>query len=292
MPQIASEYSEYGCTIAKDRLSRHLYTLRVQARYTCSQIDDWFEWGRTKAHRWENNHWQKPQVDRVKVLLTDLYGIGGDQLEEMLDWARHACVTPWWREFNDDVWEDERLGFEFDATAILYYTPLLIPSLAQTPAYMQALLDSHQREDMWKQRAMKARLTSQRILDRTDHTLPTCVFLIEETALDYAWGSPEDRAEQLTHLVELAQRPNIELRIVRPSRGFHAGMSSLITVYGFPREDLDPPKVWIETDISNKEARKEQERHYLIESFGLIREQAADPDESLGLVKRALSQLE
>ena len=235
----------YGATVAKWRLSRRLKALREEAGYTANQVCDRLNWGRGKVGRFEANNWVRPELSDIRDLAR-LYGQVDGDLQELERLASLARERAWWRD-HPDVFPNEFPGFEADASAIQVLTPLVIPGLLQTPAYTRALFASGSKPAEWRERALRARMRRQRILDRDDGTAPHLLALVTEASLLYRWGDRSDRREQIAHLAEMARRPTIEIRLLRFSDGLHPGMSTLVNLFHF---DHDPSMVFLENDVA------------------------------------------
>ncbi|WUH99720.1 helix-turn-helix domain-containing protein [Spirillospora sp. NBC_00431] len=237
----------YGATIAKRGLARRLRELRVEAGYTANQVCDRLNWGRGKVGRFEANTWVRPELSDIRDLAR-IYD--GSDLAELEELAARARERAWWREYAD-VFENEFPGYEGDASSIRVIMPLVLPGLLQTLPYMQALLSSGTKSPEWRERALRARLRRQQILDRDDGTAPKLVALITEASLMYEWGDAGDRRSQLRHLLTASARPNVELRLLRLSDGLHPGMSTLVNIFRFP--GAEPPVVFLENDADIQE---------------------------------------
>ncbi|TDD39012.1 XRE family transcriptional regulator [Actinomadura sp. KC06] len=237
----------YGATIAKRGLARRLRDLRVEAGYTANQVCDRLNWGRGKVGRFEANTWVRPELSDIRDLARIYDGSDLDELEEL---AARARQRAWWREYGD-VFENEFPGYEGDASSIRVIMPLVLPGLLQTLPYMQALLTSGTKSPEWRERALRARLRRQQILDRADGTAPQLIALITEASLMYEWGEVGDRRAQLRHLLTASARPNVELRLLRLSDGLHPGMSTLVNIFRFPGDE--PPVVFLENDADIQE---------------------------------------
>src|SRR5262249_26689538 len=155
-------------------------------------------------------------------------------------------VRGWWRKY-DEVFKDEFPGYEADAARISVYTPLLLPGLLQTRAYIEAYLASSSQPTAWRARALEARLHRQRILDRADGTAPRLNAVVTEASLLFRWGSREDRRAQIAHLAQMSRRPTVDLRLLPFAGGPYPGMSALINIFEFP-SDEDPPVVFLELE--------------------------------------------
>ena len=124
-------------------------------------------------------------------------------------------------------------------------TPTLLPGLLQTPAYTEAVMRVGSRPPAYRRRMVETRQLRQQILDRIDGTAPELIAVITEASLRYRWGSKTDRREQIMNLVELAGRPNIELRMQRFIDGPPTGMHSMVNIFDLP--DEEPTIVYVET---------------------------------------------
>lgn len=264
----------YGVTVAKSRLSRRLAALRSRAGYSTSQVCDKLDWGRGKINRFESNDWKLPELSDVRDLLR-IYGVGEPEQEELLGLARQARVRAWWRKF-DDIFDNEFPGYEADAARISVFTPLMLPGLLQTPAYIGAYLAAGSQPPAWRERALLARVNRQRILSRSDGTAPRLNAVITEASLLYRWGTREDRRAQLAHLAQVSRRPTVDLRVLRFADGPHPGMSAMINIFEFP-SDQDPAVVYLELEPAIQQVSSPEEARSYIATFALIRDAATPP---------------
>ena len=86
----------YGATIAKRRLARQLTAARIRSGYTANHACDILNWGRGKVGRFEANQWKRPEMSDIRDLIR-IYGIEGDEKDEIEDLAIRARARPWWR---------------------------------------------------------------------------------------------------------------------------------------------------------------------------------------------------
>ncbi|MBU3064252.1 helix-turn-helix domain-containing protein [Nocardia sp. NEAU-G5] len=170
------------------------------------------------------------EAGRAAVRITDVEGLltvyGVDHpaaRAEYLGLARLASATgPQLR------WLDTYLTLEDSATHLRCYAPAMIPDLLQTAAYAREVLalahpdaeeaDLERRLDLLHQR--------QRILTRPDP--PRLWVVIEQVALRRQLGRWQVWRDQLAHLAQIADRPNIIVQIMPD----HAG-GPIISPNGF-----------------------------------------------------------
>ena len=278
----------YGATIAKRRLSERLAELRIGSNYTANHVCDILNWGRGKVGRFEANQWKRPEMSDVRDLLR-IYGVSDGNSDEVEELAMKARARPWWREFPE-IFETEFPGYENDATSIGVFMPLILPGLLQTEAYIEALLRTGPRPPQWRRKALEARQRRQEILDRSDGTAPELTAVITEASLLYRWGTQADRREQIDHLIELAGRPNIELRVQRFEDGPPSGAFSMINLFGF--DGQDPSLVFVETDYVIEEVSKRDAVNGYVQSFNRACDGALDPGDTVAYLEHLASQLE
>jgi transcriptional regulator with XRE-family HTH domain len=239
----------YGATVAKRRLSRQLLQLRVKNGYTANHVCDMLSWGRGKVGRFEANQWKRPEMSDIRDLLR-VYGVDEAQREEIEDLAIRSRARPWWRD-NSAIFENEFPGFENDAIRIRVFIPLVLPGLLQTQEYAEAFMRMGPRPPAWRREALQTRLRRQEILDRTDGTAPMLTAIVTEASLLYRWGTRADRREQIEHLIETGQRPNVDLHIQRFADGPPRGLVSPINIFDFPPGE--PAIAYTETDMGIQE---------------------------------------
>ncbi|SPT52072.1 helix-turn-helix domain-containing protein [Actinomadura madurae] len=275
----------YGATIAKRGLARRLKELRVEAGYTANQVCDRLNWGRGKVGRFEANSWVRPELSDIRDLARIYEGSDLDELEELAARARRRA---WWRDYSD-VYDNEFPGFEGDASSIRVVMPLVLPGLLQTLPYMQALLSSGTRTPEWRERALRARLRRQQILDRDEHA-PELIAVITEASLMYEWGDAGDRRAQLAHLLTMSRRSNVELRLLRLADGLHPGMSTLVNIFRFPGGE--PPMVFLENDAAIQEIDTPGDVEAYDAIFDQIRQAALGPADTADHLQKLISTLE
>ncbi len=278
-----------GATIAKLRLSRRLTELRVERGHTANQVCDRLGWGRGKVGRFEANIWVRPELSDIRDLLR-FYQAAEEEQAEFEDLATLARTRAWWRDLSD-VFDNEFPGFESDAARIGAYMSLVIPGLLQTPAYMESLMRRGVKSSAWRNRAIRARLRRQEILERTDGNAPELAVVLTEGSLMYHWGTPAERRAQIEHLVEFARMPHIDIRILRYADGPHAGMATGgINLFEFASPD--PSIVYLEDDVSIREVSAQKDVLVQMDSFRRIQEAATDPVGTIAFLKQQAEKLE
>ncbi|MGW4641392.1 helix-turn-helix domain-containing protein [Sphaerisporangium sp. NPDC004334] len=177
-----------------------------------------------RRHRTAAGLTQKQLADRVGfsesmvAMIESLKRTPSQRFAELCDQALdldgamtrlHAAAT--WHKAPEHFrpWLEE----EQDATALHGWEPVLVPGLLQTEAYARELFAAEPGigTDEIDER-LASRMQRQTVLDRDD--APFVVALIDEAVLYRPIGTAEVRKEQLTHLLEVAQRPQVTIQIV------------------------------------------------------------------------------
>ncbi|GLY81351.1 helix-turn-helix domain-containing protein [Actinoallomurus iriomotensis] len=124
---------------------------------------------------------------------------------------------------------------ELEAAAARTYTfeALLITGLFQTEAYARAIMSSFMAPDVIDE-ALQARMDRKRILDRPN--APRIFFIVDEQVLRRIIGSPEIVREQLAYLLELSERPNINIQVLPEDTEHYVAYSGSFTILGFGDE--------------------------------------------------------
>jgi Domain of unknown function (DUF5753) len=278
----------YGATIAKRRLARLLTEARESTGYTANNVCDILNWGRGKVGRFEANQWKRPEMSDIRDLIRiyELSDSAGEVIEEL---AVKTRARAWWRDVPE-IFDSDFPGYENDATTIALFMPLILPGLLQTVAYAEALLRAGPRSPAWRRKALESRKRRQEILDRADGTAPELSAVITEASLQYKWGAREDRREQVEHLIDLARRRNVNLRVQRFEDGPPVGMVSMINIFGF--RDDEPSLIFVETDYAIEEVSKPDSVRSYIESFERACDAALEPADTIGYLERLAKRME
>lgn len=149
------------------------------------------------------------------ALLLDLYGVSGEEADWMRELARAGRQRGRWSGYRTVIpdWFRAYVDLEADASEIRWYQPEVVPGILQTEAYIHAMnATAHPRiTDEAVNRQVKVRLERQAVLDQPGTTLH---FILSESALRRNVGDAAIMHQQLIHLAEAAERPNVELQVL------------------------------------------------------------------------------
>ncbi|MFP3965383.1 helix-turn-helix transcriptional regulator [Actinomadura fulvescens] len=180
-------------------------------------------------------------------------------------------------------WLASYTEFESRATIIQAYSAQAVPVLLQTPDYAKAVLLAGHNTDV--EGGLARRLARQERLTRPRP--PELWVLLAESVLTWPVGGMDVQRQQLRFLLELAERPNVFLRIIpRLSGASEAldGSFKVITV----KEGLIG---FVEAPIGGRLVMDSDGAHSLQRRFERIGAKAAPVDSTPELISRAMEAL-
>lgn len=113
--------------------------------------------------------------------------------------------------------EDHRMGFT------------IIPGILQTPDYARDILSNSDLNPAQADTHLVTRLDRQRILSRPEPVRYQAI--INERALHEPIASEDIMSDQVDHLLEVARRPNVSLRVLTAESSYHPGMLGSFFLY-------------------------------------------------------------
>lgn len=147
---------------------------------------------------------------------------------------------------------DLYLGLEHGASRILVYSAMTAPGLLQCGRYAEALLRGHDAtlEDIEVQRRLDLRMRRQEVLDRHESALEL-VAIVDEAVLYRQIGGPAVLGQQLDHMLAVAERPNVTIRMLPYRVGVHPALHGPFIILGFPIA-RDPGVVYLEDRMGGR----------------------------------------
>jgi transcriptional regulator with XRE-family HTH domain len=242
-----------GSTLPRRLLARQLRELRAKAGITVEIARA--EIGVSKQTFWRLENGLPVKLNPLFIRrLCEIYGATPEQLQALLVLAEEAKTKGWWYAYNDLLPESFGLfvGLEDAACHIVSYQTTWVPGLLQTSDYRRALIwtewpnmpmtDVERNIEILAER--QARLTS------TDNPVTLEVFL-DESVLRRMVGSRELMTDQLLHLADLGQLPNVSIRVLPWSLGNYRGLAvGTFVLLEFPPHPTayltEPPVVYVQ----------------------------------------------
>jgi transcriptional regulator with XRE-family HTH domain len=151
-------------------------------------------------------------------------------LDAEWDTGGHFDRLLWFaRTGHDPDWFKQYTRYAAEAWMLKIYHGQLIPSPFQTEAYARALLRFEKDTD----KLVEARLARQaEIMDRD--TPPRLWLLMDEGTLERVVGGPAVMKEQLAHLLDVADLPNVTVRVNPKTAGAHPGLDGPFQIFSLP----------------------------------------------------------
>ena len=259
-------------TVRRRRLAAELRRLR--GARTGGAVAKALGWSPAKVSRYELGQSSFPLEEIEKLL--DFYGVADPHRGQLLALAEDANQRGWWEEYADALTPDymEFLGLEAEATAASEWHLGIIPGLLQTEEYARQIHLDYQTVIPTPpgiiERRIRVRLRRQELLTSREPPLDLSVVLDEAVILRKV-GSNDLMYRQLEHLVEVADLPNVDLRILPlASGGVRLTDSFGVLSYGAPEAGesgtLLADVVWVESVKSQIYVGGETETY----NFGLV----------------------
>lgn len=176
---------------------------------------------------------------KVSRLFAGKYGVSGEDMsailavcgifppkrDELMALARYANEPGWWQEYGDRLPPELRTlsDHEDSAITITNFETTAVPGLLQSGPYMRARMrvspavPSDEIDDR-----VRLRQRRQWIFDRGWSTA-RFTFFMDEYVLQRTGPGRAAMSGQVHHLLRMAVRPNVEIRIIPDAVGFHAG---------------------------------------------------------------------
>jgi transcriptional regulator with XRE-family HTH domain len=216
-----------GPGLRKIQMAKTLYRLRVAAGVSLDQAAEALGCAKSRVGHLESARTVPHKPDLI--VLSDLYGVP-DQLDALLGLWDAAKAKGWWDDYRLPRWLQIYVGLESDAVRLRCWALELVPGLAQTEGYARDVLVAQQSPPSGVERGVQLRMERQRNLERGQ----VLSMVFSEALIHRTVHMGEAGCEQLTHLIRMSNRYNVQLRIVPFSAGTHRCMAGSFTLMEFP----------------------------------------------------------
>jgi uncharacterized protein DUF5753 len=208
-----------------------------------------------------------------------------EERESMLSLADEANAPGWWHSYSDILpnWFEVYIGLEEAASRIRTYEVQFVPGLLQTEDYARAvtLLGHPTAPGHEVERRVGLRMRRQSLLDADEP--PRLWAVVDEAVLRRPLGGIPAMREQLKHLLEMTERPNITLQMVPFKLGGHAAAGGPFSILRFAEPDL-PDVVYLEqlTSALYLDKREDVDNYHMVmERLCIDAEPASDIQDTL-----------
>jgi hypothetical protein len=276
-------------TLARRMLVANLQQLHKKHGLSTDRIGHHMGVGGSTVARWIGGQKMNLRPHDVRALMA-AWGYGPEdditvQLVQLAQDAKRRRIfqrTDWFTANRFDLY----IELEADAVGIDTYEPTLVPGLLQTKGYAKAVIGDAIPEEEGVEERLALRLKRQEILTREERPARLDA-IIDESVLR---RMPPDRAvgrEQLAHLIEIGQLPNVSIKVLPYVSGPHStGTIGSFVVLEFAQvervayQEAPGSATYLDTAEETAEYLRVIER---------LAERALDPDRSAAMISAVLN---
>jgi transcriptional regulator with XRE-family HTH domain len=218
-------------------LGAQLRRLRESKRITLEDAGNVIRASHSKVSRLESGRVAFKDRDIVDLFI--YYGVTDQaQIQALRGIATRANSRGWWHDYSDILpsWFEVYISLEEAAVQISGYEVQFVPGLLQTEEYARAvtlLAYSYPKEIA---RRVSLRMARQARLSATEQV--SLAVVLDEAALSRPIGGRSVMRDQLAHLIEMSQRPNVTIQVLPFKVGGHAAAGGPFSVLHFAESDL------------------------------------------------------
>ncbi|MGB6453901.1 MAG: helix-turn-helix transcriptional regulator [Streptosporangiaceae bacterium] len=275
-----------GPTVRRRRLGSELRRLRESHSIKLEEVADRLGLAPSTLSRIETG--KAPTRTAYLNVLLELYGVyDPGQRQVMLEMARDGHLRGWWAVWDGvlptgfGIW----FGLEAEAASLRVYEAQVVHGLLQTEDYARAVMSTVRRDQTADEieRLVRLRMQRQDVLHR--HQPLDLWVILDEAVLRRMAGQSRVMREQLEHLGEASQWPNVTLQVLGFGCGMHPALGGSFTIVEFP-ERLDPDVVYTE-GVAGQPYIEERDLEVRAQSetFDLLRASALPPADSALLIR-------
>ncbi|TQL76322.1 helix-turn-helix protein [Stackebrandtia endophytica] len=211
-------------------LGQALKKIREEAKLTTRQVGYHVGKDASTISRMESGDVSVPEAILSGII--EVCGVtDSHRISDLTIIRRDAAHGGWWDGYRRDVASTlmDRAWLESIATSIQSYETMVLPGLLQLPTYAEALMrnGATSASDAEIRRWVDMRMQRQIILSRYRPVKFTSI--IDEQLLYRSIGRPDVMGDQLGFLLEIGQRPNVDIWVM-PST-VCAGVTSSFEVF-------------------------------------------------------------
>lgn len=279
--------------VQRRHLAGRLRANRERAGFSTVALAEKLGVDQSTISRWENGKRKINEVDLTKWLMA--CEATHDEIDELAGMVTARLVT----DVDDAVWTsslpadrtqqmDALLRAEETAESITFVAGLVIPGLLQTGDYARAVMQAHKVPQVDARTRVLERIGRRDIVTRKNRPTQVNAF-IDEAVICRKVGGDDVMREQLAHLLELAQLPNVNVRIVPLAADWsptHEGQFVLIDTAD------EKPVVHQETRRVGLFFNDQQDVKSYREAVAMVEKKAMDPADSQRSIAERQQKLE
>ena len=212
-------------------LATGLRAARKATDLTSTAVGAQLGWSQSTVSRIETGK-RNASPDEVIAMLA-LYGVKGPERERLLSMARDADRSTWLETHQDRITNQAitLAQYESEAVELTLFDLILVPGLLQTVTYTRAMMNAGGVPVANIEPRVQQRMDRQRVLDQANP--PYVRSILDEAVLHRRIGGKRVMAEQLRHLLAMAERPYIDLHVIPFDHGGHTGVAGAFVLARF-----------------------------------------------------------
>jgi transcriptional regulator with XRE-family HTH domain len=261
-------------------LAEGLRNARKTTKLAMVEVADKLGWSQSTVSRIETGR-RNATAEEVAALLA-VYQVTGERRDLLIEMARDVDRPNWLETRYTEVPEQAKTlaRHESDATRIVEVGLVLVSGLLQTPSYARLIMHSTGVSPGDIEARVNLRLDRQKVLDGKQP--PKLVAFMDEAVLRRRVGGSRVMADQLRHLVDMAKRSAVELRVIPFDVGGHAGVNGAYVLLEF---DNARPVVHVEHRRSGLFLHERDDVDPYVEATASMNAVALDPMQSVQMIE-------
>jgi predicted transcriptional regulator len=272
-------------TIRSRALGEGLGRAMRQAGLNGAQVGHLLGWSSSRVSRLLSGKRGGSEVD-VSAFLA-VCGVKGTERDRLLELCREQDASGWVEQYSRLPQHlVTLLDHENKATKIDHFQAVLVPGLLQTGDYAREVMSSAKIPANEVHDRVAARLARQSLFSKPRP--PSCTFYLHEFVLRLPVGGPAVMSDQLHHLLRMAVRPAVTLRILPASIGAHAACSGPFILMEFAEFR---PLVYLEGATSCLFLEKAEETQVYKDILMTLADIALGEEESKQLIAKIATEL-
>ncbi|MBA0124516.1 helix-turn-helix domain-containing protein [Haloechinothrix sp. YIM 98757] len=216
-------------TIRSRELGEGLRQAMTYAGYHASEIARLLDWSPSRVSRLLSGKRGGTGYD-VSAFLA-VCGVKGAERDRLMALTVDQDKKGWFQQHGPVLPKQVRTLIDHESMAVSMeqVESIIVPGLLQTGDYARAVISRNVNVPAGEvDDRVAARLARQSVLSRRQP--PTCTFFLHEFVLRTPVGSSLTMSDQLHHLLRVAVRPHITVRVLPAAVGAHAAMSGPFTL--------------------------------------------------------------
>ncbi|WP_168200584.1 helix-turn-helix transcriptional regulator [Allokutzneria sp. NRRL B-24872] len=272
------------------KLALRLKELREAAGLTHDEANQRMGWARGKLTRIENES-QRVLPDEIDDMLSAYGHTEERERQELKRIAKETRQRGWWQQPHSTIPVKVKPLIANEAAASLIRVfDNKIPGQLQTADYARAVIRGFRPkiEEQELERRVASRLKRRLPLD--EHPPQELVVILDEAALRRPIGGSATMQEQVRHLIEMAERPNITIQVVPESVGAYPGLGGWFCILTFPDDDV-PDMAYTDGIGGSVYLQAENDVETCNLTFNELNDFALSVPESIKLMQAAIERL-